>query len=392
MNIRDVYLSARKLYELVEEEATSLSTYDRPLRRRLWLWRRGFLSKSDFLYDLDESSYRRYLTDFERFVRTKQINGQWAIALDNKLFFHHMLQPFDEHRPAVFGMIRDGRFLPVDRLEPAATDGGVPTGATTDAPEGIDEPVGSDAPERNDGRVSEAGPRVSALLEAEGELVLKWIKGGGGNNVLLCSWDDGACVVNGDRMGRGAFESLVGERNEYLVCEFVEQGAFGARLFPKTPNTIRIVTMYDDEREEAFAPIAIHRIGSERSLPMDNFTQGGLNAEIDVETGELGKAVQLPRETELVRHATHPDTGAEIEGTTVPSWDAVRDRVLEIAASYPHVPYVGWDVVPTDGDGGFRIIEANSYPGTNSLQVHRPLLADERAKRFYDRHGALRRD
>ncbi|WP_129115742.1 sugar-transfer associated ATP-grasp domain-containing protein [Halegenticoccus tardaugens] len=381
MNIRNVYLSTRKLYELIEEEVTSLSTYERSPSRRLWLWRRGFLSKSDFLYDLDESTYRRYVSDFERFVRTKRINGQWAIALDNKLFFHRMLEPFAEHRPAVFGMIRDGRFLPVDSLRPKTPtpDGGSP--APAEPIESADESV-----------VSAAGPRVSRLLESEGKLVLKWIKGGGGNNVLLCSWEDGEPAVNGERMGRGAFESMVEERNEYLVCEFVEQGEFGASLFPKTPNTIRIVTMYDDERGEAFAPIAIHRMGSDRSGAIDNFVQGGLNAEVDVETGELGRAVQLPTETTLVRHSTHPDTGAQIEGTRVPSWDSIRDRVLEMANAYPHIPYVGWDVVPTDADGGFKIIEANSYPGTNSLQVHRPLLADDRARRFYERHGVLRRD
>lgn len=55
----------------------------------------------------------------------------------------------------------------------------------------------------------------------------------------------------------------------------------------------------------------------------------------------------------------------------------------------PVRPYVEWDVVPTDEEGGFAVLEANSYSGMKALQVHRPLLDDERVKRFYDAHDAL---
>lgn len=376
MNVRSAYLSARKFQELLREERETHATYDRSPRRRLWLWRRGFRTRSDVLYDLTDRTYLRYLTDFERYVRTKQINGGWAITLDNKLIFHWMLGSFEEHRPAVYGLITNERFHPVDSLSPASDGGPVapaepPTGVAVDGRSAVD-----------------AAARVTELLREEGRLVLKWVKGGGGNNVLVCEWDGGP-VVNGDRLSPDAFGRKVQSLEEYIVCEFVEQSAFGDRLFPETSNTFRVITMYDEERGEPFAPIAIYRIGSERSRPVDNFSRGGLNAEIDVETGELGEAAQIPEPTRVQWHDRHPDSGAAIAGETVPGWEAIREKLLRIAAAFPQTPYVGWDVVPTDEDGGFEIIEANSYPGMKAMQVHRPLLADERAERFYDAHGAL---
>jgi D-alanine-D-alanine ligase-like ATP-grasp enzyme len=76
-----------------------------------------------------------------------------------------------------------------------------------------------------------------------------------------------------------------------------------------------------------------------------------------------------------------------IEGVQVPAWESIRDRICALATDHPMIPYVGWDLLVTDDDGSFTIIEANSYPGLKSIQVHGPLLADERVRRFYARHG-----
>lgn len=376
MNIRKAYISARKFQDLLREEYDGGGKYGRSPRRRLWLWRRGFLTRSDVLYDLTPQSWRQYLTDLERFVLTKQINGSWATALDNKLIFHWMLGTFDEHRPAVYGMVMDEGFHPIDALD-------------VKVPAGI--PGGNDAPRDagDAGSVDDAGDRIAELLRSEDRLVLKWTQGGGGNNVHFCAYADEEYRIDGESLSRAEFERRVEDLEEYLVCEFVEQAGFGAELYPETPNTFRVITMYDERRDEPFVPIAIYRIGSEQSRPVDNFSRGGLNAEIDVETGELGEGVQLPESSQLRWHEHHPDSGAAIAGREIPGWADIRDAVLEMAAAFPQIPYIGWDLIPTDDQGGFAVIEANSYPGMKSLQVHGPLLADDRVERFYDSHGVL---
>ena len=85
----------------------------------------------------------------------------------------------------------------------------------------------------------------------------------------------------------------------------------------------------------------------------------------------------------MVRHSTHPDTGAQIEGVRVPAWDAVVETVETLAAEVPYVPFVGWDVLLSES-GEPVVIEANSCPGLASHQVHRPLLDDERLRRILD--------
>jgi hypothetical protein len=40
-------------------------------------------------------------------------------------------------------------------------------------------------------------------------------------------------------------------------------------------------------------------------------------------------------------------------------------------------------------EDGFRILEGNKYPDVHILQVHRPLLADDRIRAFYRRHGVI---
>ncbi|ADD06826.1 uncharacterized protein Nmag_3276 [Natrialba magadii ATCC 43099] len=388
MNVRTLYHTARGIQGLAGTEYDS--DVSPSLRRRLWLWRRGFLSRSDAIYDIDDHRVQDYITDYQRYVRTKRINGTWSVALSNKLLFHRVMQPFDDERMTVYGMVNDGSFHAVDtdsaRLSP---DGGVQSTSSVDTAQ-------TDTP-----HTTNAAQRVVEQLECDddGKLVLKWVRGGGGNNVYLCSRTDDGYRVNGEYYADAEFRSLVSNLSEYLVCEHVEQGSFPADLYPKTPNTLRLITMYDEETHEPFIAAGIHRIGTTDSEPLDNFTQGGLSAEIDLETGELGPGARPPnagsesdsdsvsRQDAVSWHTTHPDTGAQIKGERIPNWEAIRSRVLEMATSASFLPYIGWDVIVTDDDGSFSVIEANSYPGLKSIQVHGPLLADDRVRRFYEHHG-----
>ncbi|MEY7851003.1 sugar-transfer associated ATP-grasp domain-containing protein [Natrarchaeobius sp. A-rgal3] len=398
MNVRQLYHAARGVQGLaVTERESSVS---RPFRRRLWLWRRGFLTRSDALYDLDESTADTYVNDYQRFVRSKRINGTWSVALSNKLLFHRVMQPFDAERMAVYGMLRDGTYHPVDDrndepAEPATklhelADGGpslaVASGAERDRAE---ETRGGRASRDGQGasETRNAAQRVVERLEEDEWLVLKWVRGGGGNNVLLCRRTEDGYLVNGDRYADAEFRSMVSNLDEYIVCEYVEQGPFAAELYPETPNTVRIVTMYDETAGEPFVAAAIHRMGTGDSGPLDNFSQGGLSAQIDRETGQLSAGAKLPVDGEVGWYARHPDTGTPIADAQIPGWRRIRERVLEIADGCSFVPYVGWDVVVTDDEGSFTVLEANSYPGLKSIQVHGPLLTDDRVRRFYERYG-----
>ncbi|WP_265111787.1 sugar-transfer associated ATP-grasp domain-containing protein [Halosolutus halophilus] len=392
MGVKRAYRTIAQARKLARAERRSGSSFDLSLRQRFRGYRRGFLSKSRVIYDFEAHDHEAYLTDYQRFLGTKRINGHWNALIDNKLAFHRVLGEFPTHRPIVYGLLADGRFHAFD-----------PDGAFRNeraADEALEDETDGRGTVLNDGGVEpeQSSPStrptaapidwVDERLSNGDRLVLKWFSGGGGNNVSFLERRDDTYYYDGSPTSEAELDETLASLENYLVCEFVEQADYANELFPGTTNTIRVLTMFDERDREAFVPIAIHRLGTRASVPVDNFSNGGLSAEIDRERGRLSAAAAYPTEGSVEWHETHPDTGTRIEGTDVPGWASVRDRLLEIAETLSHVPYVGWDLVVT-GEGEFSIIEANSYPGVASLQVHRPLLAEERTRRFYRYHGVI---
>lgn len=173
--------------------------------------------------------------------------------------------------------------------------------------------------------------------------------------------------------------------DDYLVCEFVRQHSILERIFPRTTNTVKLLTVWDEERLEPFVAAAVVRIGSDRSYPADAWARGGFCASIDLETGRMGRAVSK----QLKWYDSHPGSGQRIEGVVVPQWGLIANEIVRIARANPFWRYVAWDVVPTES--GFRILEGNNHTDINVFQVHRPLLQDPRVRRFFARHRVIRR-
>lgn len=353
----------KRAYHLIEEERKLRTTFDMPRRTRLRAYRHGFTSRAPMLYDFRKNGTDAYLSDFDRFIKSPEINADWSVFLDNKLAFHHLLNEHEDHRVPIYGVLRDGRVHAID--EPAD-------------------------PSLCPGRW------IRRLLDEKGRLVVKPVTGGGGKNVRLCRVTDEGYQVNGAERTGDELVSLMDGLEDYIVCEFIEQASYARELYSATSNTIRVLTMIHPETDEPFIAQAIQRMGAKGTGPVDNFSDGGLSASIDTATGRLGTAAQYPhpdratgiRIDDLEWHATHPDSGAEIQEVEIPAWNDVRDRLLEIADDVSYVPYVGWDVIVTD-DGSFKVIEANSHTGVKALQVHGPLLADERVRDFYERYGVI---
>lgn len=354
---------------LVQQEATTRALFPMPLQRRLWLYRHGFLSQARVLYDFERHGHRRYLSDYARYVRTPRINGRWAVALDNKLVFHWMMQPFEDYRPNLHGLIESGVLHRSPTLQIASA-------------------VDSSARLDDSGTVPDPARWVLDRLRQEGALVIKPVTGGGGDNVFVCVREDDGYYVNDEPKTAAELRSLVADLDGYLVFEFVAPAAYSNGMFPDAANTIRILTMFPEDANEPFIAASVHRIGTARSDGLDNWSRGGLSAEIDRDTGTLSRGVRYPYDGELKWHAEHPDTGARIEGVRVPGWSDIVDRLLAIARDCPYLPYIGWDLIVT-APGEFTIIEANSFTDIDLVQVHTPLLSDPRVRQFYAEHGVI---
>lgn len=382
-----------QLKQFVLREVNSWSTgIEMPLDDRLQNWRDGFLSKSAFVYDFESYEREAFLSDYQR-EKTAYINeSQFTQVLMNKIGFFMAMERFDEHRPELFGVLDGGKLHPIS---PAVTDrlgvsgGDIPGSENSGA---AIESYGSDGTTLVTGTGRDTVDTVDAAnwifdkLEQGDQLVLKPAHAAGGTGVKHCWSRNGTVRMNGNRLTRSQLRDEIASLRNNIVMEYVEQAEYSDELYSNSTNTIRMMTMWDSETEEVFCPVAVHRIGTGHSAPVDNFGSYGISAPVDLETGEMGSGVQLTPDGEVQWHDIHPETDAEIDGNSVPGWQTIRDRVLDIADAFSYVPYVGWDVVVT-APGEFVLLEANNCPDFKMVQAHGPLLTDDRVKRFYANHG-----
>jgi hypothetical protein len=339
--------------ELVNKERKYVKVSDLPLSTRLGMWRRGFLSESFTIYQLDRPvEAAKYLSDYQRHARFWELNRPFEFILDNKLAFWGLLRNFSPAIAEIDGLIHSGCFFPV------VGDG--------DETRPVD---------------------ITHLGKLGRPLVLKPLSASGGLGIAIYSNRDGRHHLNHVPCTADELRTaLSGE--DYVVCRFIEQAAYARRIFPDVANTIRVLTIYDSERREAFIAAAAHRFGAKSGgAVVDNWVQGGIAAGVDIAGGTLGVAYAFPRQGRLVPLAVHPDTGAAIEGVQIANWQRIREGIVALASQLPFLPHVGWDVIATDD--GFAVIEGNNRPAVNIVQIGGPLLADPRTERFYRQRGVL---
>ncbi len=326
-----------------------------PFRSRQFRWwRHGFLSRSAIVYQLDRNDPSLYVSDYRRYLRTRHmVHARLQDIINNKLSTHLLLQNLAIPTPPLFGVYYRGGV----HLYPSETRLEV--------------------------------PEYLAQLPVGERVFMKPLGGAEGKKLYSVHRVEDGLRINRQHVDIETASRMITAANRPLIIEdLVEQHPSQAELYPETTNTLRLLTMIDLETHEPFIVIAVQRIGSAASGNVDNWTQGGLSARIDLETGTLSKAARLPRGLELEWFSTHPDSGAAIEGSPVPHWPEVKDVVLRAARAISFLEYVGWDVIV--GPDGPVVLEANINSGMNVLQVHQPLLADPRVRAYLRERGAVR--
>jgi hypothetical protein len=108
----------------------------------------------------------------------------------------------------------------------------------------------------------------------------------------------------------------------------------------------------------------------------DALWRGNMVAPVDVQTGLAAAAFARPR-ANAARHATHPDTGAPLEGFALPHWPAVIQLARRGAGLIQVLPLMAWDIAL--GPGGPVMVEASTAPALHLLQLTggRGLLSGE---------------
>jgi hypothetical protein len=298
---------------------------------------KGFTPNKANLYDFKKYGYESFLTDRDRYLKTRYINYKYRSFFIDKYICYLFLKEYVENVVPVYGLIDKGKcFL----LSPQQT--------------------------------------LNELFTKENKFVLKPRTGAMGEGILVIDIQDEKAFLNGVAADNN--DSLFRGLKDYILVPFVKGHEYSRKIFPKTLNTFRLLTCVLGESIEIIG--AIHRFGSSTTGNVDNFSQGGISARIDVNTGLIDNALVLDstgRNKSKVQH--HPETNQQIVGIKIPHWEMVIQKVTALHGSIKFIKYIGWDIAITPED--FKIIEANHVSDVEFFQVHEPLLTNSIAKRFY---------
>ena len=160
------------------------------------------------------------------------------------------------------------------------------------------------------------------------------------------------------------FIAYLKDRDNWFLSEAMEQHSYLNKIYDKTVNTIRFITLRDPKTHMFKVFFAVQRIGTKETIPVDNGSRGGLVAKIDLETCLLSEARCLHNRNV---YKVHPDSGAPIEGVQVPGWQQLKRDMLELADKLPYMHFIAWDILITEE--GHCIIEANTSSGVNIIQL-----------------------
>lgn len=154
-----------------------------------------------------------------------------------------------------------------------------------------------------------------------------------------------------------------GEMRRFLIQDRLRSHEVLEEIVPKVCSTIRLMTFAD--RGGISVMGAALRLGNGRE-PTDNLSGGGVVAEIDLESGSLGRVVSLEHDMPDYL-SSHPKSGVKISGKTIPNWAGVIELAVESAKKLAFLPCIGWDIAVTDK--GPVIVEINSRPRCRPIQV-----------------------
>ena len=138
--------------------------------------------------------------------------------------------------------------------------------------------------------------------------------------------------------------------------EIINQIGIVHDIFPKAVNTVRFVTYYENNKLTNI--VAVFRFGTGKAT-VDNATQGGLYANINLKTGIITSDARVGFKSDV--YQKHPDSNMTIKGIQMPDWNELLKTIETIVKVSPQIKYVGWDFAYSDK--GWVLVEGNGYPG-----------------------------
>jgi hypothetical protein len=200
------------------------------------------------------------------------------------------------------------------------------------------------------------------------DLFVKPIIGRGGTGADWWAYaGNGSFVSSGGqsltRAGLQAHLERLSIKQSYLVSPRVSNHPALADLNNGALSTVRIVTILDEHGGYEVTD-AVFRMAVGLNTVVDNFHAGGLAANVELASAELGPATDLGRRPDWGWRECHP-SGGTIAGRKLPCWNETIDLVQRAHATFPDRVIIGWDVaILADGP---CLVEGNGGP---DLDIH----------------------
>lgn len=310
------------------------------LRKKILAIKHNFSNDFFIMYNLNKDNINDYISEYERYL-SRDINGEYKFILDNKIIFTQIFSNY-VNIPKIECMILDKIYSP-------------------------------------DGKIINNEDLLDIIKD--NKVILKPINDGGGHGVYIIENNNSKYFCNYKEINKKELLEKIESSRNYIMNEYVNQGTYSKKIFPRTVNTIRIITIKDPTTGNYIIPCAVHRFGNIKTNGVDNASSGGYITEINVETGILGYTKSLNNLTPL---EIHPDTNEKIKGTKIPNWKETKKELLEISSKFPFLPFIAWDVVITDT--GYVILEANASSSLELFQIFNK-IKNSKLGEFYKYYG-----
>ena len=282
----------------------------------------GFTADQIVLYNLNNKNKKEYLSEFD-WYKSRYINEPYNFILNNKLVCADLLKQYIKV-PKTICVKRNGNLISTEHTINNYDD-------------------------------------IIDIIKEYKSVYFKPINIGKGIGVYKISIDKDI-RIDFKKVSKNKLIEILSEHENWFISECIEQSKLLNQIYDKTSNTIRLITVRNNNKCEAL--YAVLRIGTKETIPVDNGSRGGLVAKIDINTGVLSSAKSIQR---VVDFKAHPDSNNKIEGVKIKNFDEIKTTFTNLMEKFPYLYFVAWDILLTDN--GPVVIEANTSSGVNIIQL-----------------------
>lgn len=283
----------------------------------------GFTSDQVALYNLNKKNKKDYLSEFD-WYKSRRINYPNAHMLNDKLVCVEMIKDYVNTPKTLFFKKNNKIFI-----------------------------------ENNEINIGDA----IKILKKEKSAFFKPISIGKGIGIFRIDYRNKKFYLDFKELSENKMINILKAKEEYFLSTRISQAKYLDNIYDKTSNTIRLITVRD-KSNKVIPLIAVQRLGTKETIPVDNGSRGGIVSFIDMETGTLSKAKSLHNKKS---YKNHPDSDSPIEGVVIPNWKEIKNEMVSVAEKLPQFKFIAWDILPTDN--GIFVLEANNSSGVNIIQV-----------------------